>query len=311
MVRFVPDDIDFNFVRYGKHALVSSIVLVICSIITMVFHGLEVGTDFTGGIVIDFSIHGENIDDGSVKSALLNAGLSGMSVQSFKGNNTKGEYMLTFRGDTGPDKHHSVDRVKAALNTLGEVTYNKLDYVGAQVGVEQIKEAVIAVCCALLCMFAYLCIRFRWQFAMGGVLALLHDIIITMGMISVTGLEFSLPAMAGILMIIGYSVNDSVVIYDRVRELMKSDIHKGVPFVVNAGINTTLSRTLLTSGTTLIAALPLIILCDGAVRNIGIIVFCGIVVGTYSSIFISTVPFVKSLEKELTKEREQHTQANG
>ncbi|KJV67928.1 export membrane family protein [Anaplasma phagocytophilum str. ApNP] len=128
---------------------------------------------------------------------------------------------------------------------------------------------------------------------------MVHDVIITMGMISATGLEFSLPVMAAILMVIGYSVNDSVVIYDRVRELIVRSETKDMVQIVNTGINTTLSRTLLTSGTTMLAALPLMLLCEGAVQDLGIIAFFGVVVGTYSSIFVSTIPFIGSIQKAL------------
>ena len=297
VLRIIPDGIRFDFVRYGRIALALSIIMTLASLVFIGVKGVELGTDFTGGVVVHFELQDGTTDAEHVKSTLMSAGLDGISVQGFKENDQ--EFMVVFRGKRSSESHAAVDIVKSALSVLGDVTYKKLDYVGAQIGAEQVRSGVIAVLSALACMFVYLCVRFRWQFAIGGVVALIHDVVLTMGMVSVTGLEFSLPAMAAVLMIIGYSVNDSVVIYDRVRELMTNHKISDAKYVVNASINSTLSRTLLTSGTTLLAALPLILMCDGAVRDLGIIAFCGVVVGTYSSIFVSTIPFTSSIQRVL------------
>ncbi|MDB1135507.1 protein translocase subunit SecF [Candidatus Anaplasma sp. TIGMIC] len=297
--RLIPEGSSFDFVRWGKVAQALSILLTVGSIALICFKGLVLGTDFTGGIVVNFQFQDKGVDAERVKDSLSGIGLEGISVQSMGTSNS--EYMVIFRGEGAAGGQASMHAVKSALNGLGEINYKRLDYVGAQVGMAQVREGLIAVGCALVSMFLYLCVRFRWQFAVGGVAALMHDVIVTMGMISATGLEFSLPVMAAILMIIGYSVNDSVVIYDRVRELMRNSEVKDVSSIVNLGINSTLTRTLLTSGTTLLAALPLILLCEGAVRDLGIIAFFGIVVGTYSSIFVSTIPFIGSIQRGLLK----------
>ncbi|KJV63623.1 protein-export membrane protein SecF [Anaplasma phagocytophilum str. ApMUC09] len=297
ILRIIPDGVNFNFVKWGKVALIMSVLLTLGSLVLIYVRGINLGTDFAGGVVVDFQVADTSVDAERIKCVLAGAGLGSVSVQNF-GEDPQ-EFMVVFKGGASSGSHVAVDKVKGALGELGEISYKKVDYVGAQIGLAQVKEGIIAVLGSLLCMFFYLCLRFRWQFAVGGVSALVHDVIITMGMISATGLEFSLPVMAAILMVIGYSVNDSVVIYDRVRELMVRSETKDMVQIVNTGINTTLSRTLLTSGTTMLAALPLMLLCEGAVQDLGIIAFFGVVVGTYSSIFVSTIPFIGSIQKAL------------
>ena len=306
VLRIVPDGVNFDFVRYRKLALLGSFVLLLGSMLLIALKGVTFGADFTGGMVANFSLDDGHSTVEQVRTALSDAGLSGLSVQGFGDGGQ--EFMVVFRGATGPRGSGELQQIKNALSRIGAITYKRLDYVGAQVGVAQVIRGVIAVLCSLVGMFLYLCCRFKWQFAVGGVLALVHDVAITMGMVSATGIEFGLPATAGVLMIIGYSVNDSVVIYDRIRELASGDsIHgKDVSGMINAGINSTLSRTLLTSGTTLLAAAPLILLCEGAVRDLGVIVFCGVIVGTYSSIFISTIPLVSGAQKVLKHKNEEN-----
>lgn len=307
VLRIVPDGVNFDFVGYRKLALLGSFVLLLCSVLLIALKGVTLGTDFTGGMVANFSLDDGHSTVEQVRAALSDAGLSGLSVQGFGDGGQ--EFMVVFRGATGPSGSGELQHIKNALSSIGAITYKQLDYVGAQVGVAQVIRGVIAVLCSLVGMFLYLCCRFKWQFAVGGVLALVHDVAITMGMVSATGIEFGLPATAGVLMIIGYSVNDSVVIYDRIRELAGSGsmCGKDIGGMINAGINSTLSRTLLTSGTTLLAAVPLILLCEGAVRDLGVIVFCGVIVGTYSSIFISTIPFVSSTKGGvLTRKNEEN-----
>ena len=294
VLRIIPDGISFNFVRWGGVALAASVLLVAISVALVCFKGVVLGTDFTGGVVLQFQVDNSAVNAEGVTNALTSSGLKGISVQSFDEREGR-EFMVVFRDKAVSGASGAVDVVKEALTGLGEITYKKVDFVGAQIGFSQVKEGIFAVVCALVCMFFYLWVRFRWQFALGGVLALVHDIIITIGMVSATNIEFGLPGLAAVLMIIGYSVNDSVVIYDRVRELLNSTKYHDVVSVINASINSTLSRTLLTSSTTVLATVPLIVLCEGAVRDIGIIAAFGVVVGTYSSIFVSTIPFVGSI----------------
>ena len=303
VLRIIPDGISFNFVRWGGVALAASVFLVVLSVALVCLKGVVLGTDFTGGVVLQFQVDGSAADAEGVSSALISAGLKGISVQSFDEKEGR-EFMVVFRDKVLSGTNDSVNVVKDALQSLGEITYKKVDFVGAQIGFVQVREGIFAVVCALVCMFLYLWFRFRWQFALGGVLALVHDIVITMGMVSVTGIEFGLPALAAVLMIIGYSVNDSVVIYDRVRELLNNAKSGDVVEVINTSINSTLSRTLLTSSTTVLATVPLILLCDGAVRDIGIIAAFGVIVGTYSSIFVSTIPFVGSLRNDMLQTKE-------
>ncbi|ACZ48879.1 preprotein translocase subunit SecF [Anaplasma centrale str. Israel] len=306
VLRIIPDSINFDFVRHGKLALFASFVLLLSSVLIIVLKGVTLGTDFTGGVVADFRLNEGHTSVERVRAVLSDSGLSGLSVQGVGDDGQ--EFMVIFRGAIGPNGSDELQRIKSALNSMGAITYRRLDYVGAQVGGAQVVRGIVAVLCSLVGMFLYLCCRFRWQFAVGGVLALVHDVVITMGIVSATGIEFGLPATAGILMIIGYSVNDSVVIYDRIRELISGNglCGKSMGSIINAGINSTLSRTLLTSGTTLLAAVPLVLLCEGAVRDLGIIAFCGVVIGTYSSIFISTIPLMGGDTGALKRKNEEN-----
>ncbi|RZB12448.1 protein translocase subunit SecF [Ehrlichia minasensis] len=276
---------NINFSKYRMCAMFCSGVLMLISILLVLFKGICFGTDFAGGIVIE--LRASQIDTRSITLKLQERGFVGFSVQSFR-NNDK-ELMIRFK--SGKDVNHTdaVEKIKLALGEiLGEVTYLKIDYVGPQVGYKQIFEGLCAIIFSLLGMFLYLWVRFQWRFALGGVLALIHDVILTLGLISLCDIEFNLSSTAAILTVIGYSVNDSVVIYDRIRELLRKKLQKKLSDIINVSINATLSRTILTSGTTMLASFPLMLLCQGTVRELSIIIFFGIAVGTYSSIFIAT-----------------------
>ncbi|KJV69316.1 protein translocase subunit SecF [Candidatus Neoehrlichia procyonis] len=297
-LRIISDSTNIDFVRYSTYALFCSAMLLLFAITIVLFRGIHIGTDFAGGMVIDLRIENENVTLGDLRSILQKNGLNGFSIQELNSNNK--EFLLNFKSFDDSNGSEIVLQVKEALkNISGNVIYRKIDYVGPQVGHEQIIEGICALICSLLGMFLYLCCRFKWQFAVGGVVALIHDVVLTLGMISVVGIEFNLTSTAGLLMIVGYSINDSVVIYDRIRELVRTSQHsKNLHDIINISINSTLSRTILTSGTTLLATVPLVLLCKDSVRDLSIIIFFGITVGTYSSIFISVTPFMRSLQKE-------------
>lgn len=264
------------------------------SILLVLLKGIYFGTDFAGGIIIE--LRANQIDTKNVNLKLQENGFIGFSVQGFK-NNDK-ELMIRFKSEKNSNQLHAIEKIKGVLEEiLGEVTYLKIDYVGPQVGYKQIFEGLCAIILSLLGMFLYLWLRFQWRFALGGVLALIHDVVLTLGLISLCNIEFNLSSTAAILTVIGYSVNDSVVIYDRIRELLKKKIQKKLPDIINMSINATLSRTILTSGTTMLASIPLMLLCQGTVRELSIIVFFGIAVGTYSSVFIATTSLSNNINK--------------
>ncbi|CAI27507.1 Protein-export membrane protein SECF [Ehrlichia ruminantium str. Gardel] len=283
--------INVDFFKYRVYAISCSSLLVILSVLLVLFKGICFGTDFAGGIIIELRVNQVDIKEINLK--LQERGFVGFSVQSFNNNNK--ELMIRFKNEQNLDKTDSIEKIKGILKEiLGDVTYLKIDYVGPQVGYKQIFEGIYAILFSLLGMFLYLWIRFQWRFALGGIIALLHDVVLTLGLISLLGIEFNLSSTAAILTVIGYSVNDSVVIYDRIRELLRKMLKEKITEIINISINATLSRTILTSGTTMIAAIPLMLLCSGTVRDLSIIIFFGIAVGTYSSIFIATTSLSKN-----------------
>ena len=189
---------------------------------------------------------------------------------------------------TSEDQAVLVKKIQEILSTHFEgIEYRKIDYVGPQVGAELIKKGFLALFMSFLFIMIYIWIRFDWQFGLGGIFALIHDAIVTMGFFSITGLEFNLTSIAAILTIIGYSINDSVVIYDRIRENIRRNKKMDLAQLINSSINSTLSRTILTSSTTLISIIALIAFGGEALRSFSIATFFGIIVGTYSSIYIS------------------------
>jgi preprotein translocase subunit SecF len=286
-LRFFPDNINIDFIKFSKLFLVVTLLLTIGTFGLLFFKGLNLGIDFSGGILIEAEFE-QKADLAKMREVIGDLDLGDVSLQNF-GNDKVVMIRVGAEGDIRDGTMHSVNKVKQALasNFQGKINYRKVDFVGPQVGGELIQDGIIAVILSFICIAVYLWARFEWQYGVGAVISLIHDAVITVGFYCITGLEFNLTSIAAILTIVGYSVNDSVVIYDRIRENKRKYRKMPDSELYNLSINETLSRTILTVTTTLIANLALILFGGEVVASFSAAMFFGIIVGTYSSIYVS------------------------
>jgi preprotein translocase subunit SecF len=285
-LKLFPSKTSFDFM--GKKWIWFSIsfILVAVSLISLPVKGLNLGIDFSGGILMETRFS-QPADIVKMRDLLGDLKLGEVSLQNFGSPN---DVMIRIGKQTGGEAEQmkAVTAVKDVLaKEFGTVDYRKVDFVGPQVGEELIQKGVLALLLAFAAIMIYVWIRFEWQYGIGALVALLHDAVLTIGFYSITGMEFNLTSIAALLTIIGYSINDSVVIYDRIRENVRK--YKKIPMdqLLNISINDTLSRTVLTVSTTLLSALALIFFGGEVIRSFSMAVFFGIAVGTYSSIYIS------------------------
>ncbi|MEY3196675.1 MAG: preprotein translocase subunit SecF [Pseudomonadota bacterium] len=295
-LRLWESNTSVDFMRMSKINYAISIILSVISIACVAIFGFNFGIDFAGGVNLELRTK-DAPDVAKMRETLTHLDIGEVMIQTFGTENDVSIRVGNHSGDS--DLNKKVEVIKSELNKhFGDnIEYRKVDFVGPQVGWHLIKSGIYAVCFSFLAIMIYVWIRFEWQFGVGVLIALVHDCIIALGVMSVTRLDFNLSTVAAVLTIIGYSVNDSVVIYDRIRENLRKYATRGVDSIINISINETLSRTTLTVVTTLLADLALIIFGGEALRSFSILVFVGIVCGTYSSIFISA-PILKILKLE-------------
>jgi preprotein translocase subunit SecF len=291
LIKIVPIKTHFRFVAFSRIAAVVSILAVIGSLALSLFPftppcgGLNCGIDFRGGSVMELSTAPKAVNLGALRGALEGLHMGDVQVQAF---GSPSEAMVRFQTPAGADPASTAERVKGEIQkTLGAVKFSRMDVVGPKVSGELFSKGLIALLLAIGLMLVYIWFRFEVQFGLGAVIALFHDVILTFGLIAVTRMEFSLTTIAAILTIIGYSMNDTVVVFDRLRENLRK--YKRMPLreVIDLSINETLSRTVITGLTAMLALGGLALFGGPTLFGMSLILMFGIVIGTYSSIYVA------------------------
>jgi preprotein translocase subunit SecF len=293
----------FNFSSKFRLANIFSLVLFGLSVIFILFKGLNYGIDFKGGTLIE--LRSNNTDASSIRFILNNMDLGDVNVKKF---GKEGDYLIKVeQKENNSNQIIPLIKKKLADNLNTDINFRRVENVGPKVSAELLQSGVIAISLSLAAMLFYIWIRFEWQFSVGSIIALFHDVVITLGIFSILSLEINLSIIAAVLTIVGYSMNDTVVIYDRIRENLNKYNRLSISEIANLSINNTLARTIITSATTLLALLSIFILGGEILRGFSFAMILGVIIGTYSSIFVAS-PILKYFRvsyKTLEKEEEK------
>tara|TARA_B100001540_G_scaffold94383_1_gene85127 strand:- start:1766 stop:2653 length:888 start_codon:yes stop_codon:yes gene_type:complete len=289
-----------GFNKYYNKFNIFSISLVIVSLLLLIFKGLNFGIDFKGGTLIELRSTESKINVSSLRDNLSQMNLGDISVKNF-GNET--DYLIKFENN---NNNNVIKEIKINLDKSfgNNFNFRRVENVGPKVSAELLKSGVIAIAVALTLMLIYIWIRFEWQFSLGAILALFHDVIVTLGLFSLLNLEINLSIIAAVLTIVGYSMNDTVVIFDRVRENLRKYSDIKIYELTNISINETLSRTLITSITTLLALLSIFFFGGEVLKGFSLAMIFGVIFGTYSSIYIANTILVRLNVSQKTVLRE-------
>ena len=293
---------NINFSAKFKYANILSLVLFSLSIIFIILKGLNYGIDFKGGTLIE--LRSNNVEASSIRDVLKNMNLGDINVKKF---GQEGDYLI--KVEQMGDNNKLIPEIKKSLsdNLTSEVNFRRVENVGPKVSAELLQSGILAISLSLAAMLFYIWIRFEWQFSIGSIIALFHDVIITLGIFSILSLEINLSIIAAVLTIVGYSMNDTVVIYDRIRENLGKYHKLNISDIANLSINETLARTIITSVTTLLALFSIFILGGEILRGFSFAMILGVLIGTYSSIFVAS-PILKTFKvsyKTLEKDEEK------
>jgi preprotein translocase subunit SecF len=286
LLRIVPDDTKFDFMRFRRFSFPLSALMSILAITLYFTHGLNFGIDFKGGMLIEVQSKVGDADLAKMRSTLGGLGLGEVQLQQFGAPN---DVLIRIGEQPGGDEAQqaAVNKVRGALGN--EVDYRRVEVVGPRVSGELLSYGVIGLMLAILCILIYLWFRFEWQFALGAMIANVHDLVLTVGFMSITGVDFDLTSIAALLTILGYSLNDTVVIYDRIREMLRRYKKMPMPELLNASVNQTLSRSVITHLTVSLALLSLLLFGGQAIHSFTATMMFGVVlVGTYTSVFIAS-----------------------
>ncbi|RMF09988.1 MAG: protein translocase subunit SecF [Alphaproteobacteria bacterium] len=287
LLKLVPDQTNIKFIRLRWLAFALSTLLIVASIALFFARGLNYGIDFEGGILIEIKTE-QAVDLGALRTALNGLGLGAVQIQQFGEPEDVLIRVQRQEGDASAQEA-AVNLVKAKLSDIisGEISYRRVEFVGPKVSGELVRDGILSVTLALVAVLLYIWVRFEWQFGLGAVIALFHDVVITIGMFAITQLEFNLSIIAALLTIVGYSLNDTVVVYDRIRENLLKFRKMPIDELLDLSVNDTLSRTVTTSFTTLLALFALFIFGGEVIRGFTAAMIWGIFIGTYSSIFVA------------------------
>ena len=295
---------NINFVSQFKKANIISIILFTLSILLVFFKGLNYGIDFKGGTLIELRTE-KSIKASSIRDTLSSMNLGDVNVKKF---GKDGDYLIKVEQKES-NNNKLIPEIKKKLtdNLNAEIDFRRVENVGPKVSAELLESSIIAISLALAAMLFYIWIRFEWQFSVGSIIALFHDVVITLGIFSLLSLEINLSIIAAVLTIVGYSMNDTVVIYDRIRENLFKYTKISISDIANLSINETLARTIITSATTLLALFSIYTLGGEILRGFSFAMILGVIIGTYSSIFVASpiLKFFKVSYKTLEKEEEK------
>ncbi|NMN68032.1 protein translocase subunit secF [Candidatus Pelagibacter ubique] len=267
-----------------------SLSLVVISILLLFFKGLNFGVDFKGGTLIELRADDKNINVTSLRQSFSKMNIGDFNVKKFGNEN---DYLIKIEKKDTSTNAIEVIKKKLRLSVGNSFNFRRVENVGPKVSAELLKSGIIAIALSLVAMLFYIWIRFEWQFSLGAILALFHDVIITLGLFSLLNLEINLSIVAAVLTIVGYSMNDTVVIYDRVRENLKKFSDIKIFELTNISINETLSRTIITSVTTLLALVSIYLFGGEILKGFSLAMIMGVIFGTYSSIYIANPVLVK------------------
>ena len=282
---------EIDFSSKFKFGNILSITIFLISTFFILFKGLNYGIDFKGGTLIELRTDNHKIDISEIRSSLNTMNLGDINVKEF---GKKGDYLIKIEAKT-QNNNELIPEIKKKLsdNLNSELSFRRVENVGPKVSSELLQSGIIAISLSLAAMLFYIWIRFEWQFSLGAILALFHDVTVTLGLFSLLSLEINLSIIAAVLTIVGYSMNDTVVIYDRVRENLKKFSDIKIFELTNISINETLSRTIITSVTTLLALLSIYLFGGEILKGFSLAMIMGVIFGTYSSIYIANPILVK------------------
>ncbi len=298
-------DKNIDFSSKFRSANILSLLIFIISILFILFKGLNYGVDFKGGTLIELRTDNKDINISEIRSSLNSMNLGDVNVKEF---GREGDYLIKVEQTTRNNSKLISEIKKTLINNLNaEINFRRVETVGPKVSSELLQSGIIAISLSLIAMLFYIWIRFEWQFSVGSIVALFHDVIITIGIFSILSLEVNLSIIAAVLTIVGYSMNDTVVIFDRIRENLNKHTRLNISETANLSINETLSRTIITSLTTLLALLSIYILGGEILRGFSFAMILGVLIGTYSSIFVAApvLKFFKVSYKTLEKKEEK------